>query len=121
MINLTIKPIRTERDYEAALVRIECLMMAQANTPEADELEVLATLVERYEDIHYPIGFPDPIAAIRFRMEQQDLSEEDLIPLIGSRVEVTEVLEGKRDLTLAMMRKLYKHLGIPAEVLMGVN
>jgi HTH-type transcriptional regulator / antitoxin HigA len=115
MINLTIKPIRTERDYEAALVRIECLMMAQANTPEADELEVLATLVERYEDIHYPI------AAIRFRMEQQDLSEEDLIPLIGSRVEVTEVLEGKRDLTLAMMRKLYKHLGIPAEVLMGVN
>jgi len=114
----TIKPIKTEADYEAALERISDLMDAKSGTMEADELEVLATLVEYYEAEHYPIGMPDPIAAIRFRMEQAELNQRDLIPYIGSRSKVSEVLSGKRPLTLQMMRSLSQHLGIPAEVLL---
>lgn len=93
-------------------------MDAKAGTPIADELEVLTTLVEYYEAERYPMGLPDPIAAIRFRLEQADLSEQDLIPYIGSRSQVSEVLSGKRSLTLSMMRSLHEHLGIPAEVLL---
>jgi HTH-type transcriptional regulator / antitoxin HigA len=118
MNNTQIKPIRTEKDYEAALLRIESLMDAEAETPEADELEVLATLVELYEEKHFPIDWPDPIAAIRFRMEQAGLTARDLIPLLGSRAKVSEVLSGKRSLTLQMIRALHEHLGIPAEVLL---
>jgi HTH-type transcriptional regulator / antitoxin HigA len=118
MTSTTIKPIRTEEDYEAALLRIEALMDAEADTPESDELEVLATLVELYEEKHFPIDWPDPIAAIRFRMEQAELTPRDLIPLLGSRAKVSEVLSGKRSLTLQMMRALHEHLGIPAEVLL---
>jgi HTH-type transcriptional regulator / antitoxin HigA len=118
MTSTTIKPIRTEDDYEAALLQIESLMDAEADTPEADELEVLATLVELYEEKHFPIDWPDPIAAIRFRMEQAELTPRDLIPLLGSRAKVSEVLSGKRSLTLQMMRALHEHLGIPAEVLL---
>jgi HTH-type transcriptional regulator/antitoxin HigA len=93
-------------------------MDADADTPESDELEVLATLVELYEEKHFPIDWPNPIAAIRFRMEQSGLTPRDLIPLLGSRAKVSEVLSGKRSLTLQMMRALYEHLGIPAEVLL---
>lgn len=118
MSNIVIKPIKTEADYDAALEQIALLMDAKAGTPEADELEVLATLVECYEAEHYPINLPDPIAAIRFRMEQEDLSQRDLIPYIGSRSKVSEVLSGKRPLTLQMMRSLHQHLGIPADVLL---
>jgi HTH-type transcriptional regulator/antitoxin HigA len=118
MSNIVIKPIKTEADYDAALEQIALLMDAKAGTPEADELEVLATLVECYETEHYPINLPDPIAAIRFRMEQEDLSQRDLIPYIGSRSKVSEVLSGKRPLTLQMMRSLHQHLGIPADVLL---
>ena len=118
MSNIVIKPIKTEADYDAALEQISLLMDAKAGTPEADELEVLATLVECYEAEHYPINLPDPIAAIRFRMEQEDLSQRDLIPYIGSRSKVSEVLSGKRPLTLQMMRSLHQHLGIPADVLL---
>jgi HTH-type transcriptional regulator/antitoxin HigA len=118
MTRTTIKPIRTEEDYKAALLRIESLMDAEVDTPEADELEVLATLVELYEEKHFPIDWPNPIAAIRFRMEQSGLTPRDLIPLLGSRAKVSEVLSGKRSLTLQMMRALHEHLGIPAEVLL---
>jgi HTH-type transcriptional regulator / antitoxin HigA len=118
MNNIVIKPIKTEADYDAALEQISSLMDAKAGTPEADELEVLATLVECYEAEHYPISLPDPIAAIRFRMEQAELSQRDLIPYIGSRSKVSEVLSGKRPLTLQMMRSLHQNLGIPAEVLL---
>jgi HTH-type transcriptional regulator / antitoxin HigA len=118
MTSVFIKPVKTEADYEAALARIKVLMTADAETPEADELEVLATLVELYEEHHYPIGFPDPISAIRFRMEQENLSPRDLVPYIGNRSKVSEVLSGKRPLTLQMIRGLTQHLGIPAEVLL---
>lgn len=118
MKSIVIKPIKTEADYDAALEQIASLMDAKAGTHEADELEVLATLVECYEAEHYPINLPNPIAAIRFRMEQAELSQRDLIPYIGSRSKVSEVLSGKRSLTLQMMRSLHQHLGIPAEVLL---
>jgi HTH-type transcriptional regulator / antitoxin HigA len=118
MNSIVIKPIKTEANYNAALERIASLMDAKAGTPEADELEVLATLVESYEAEHYPIHLPSPVAAISFRMEQANLTEDDLIPYIGSRSEVSEVLSGKRSLTLQMMRSLHQNLGIPAEVLL---
>jgi len=113
-----IRPIRSEGDYEAALVRIEVLMDAEPDTAAADELEVLATLVELYEDERYPMAMPDPVTAIAFRMEQAGLTPRDLVPLLGSRPRVSEVLSGKRDLTLQMIRALHDHLGIPADVLL---
>ena len=111
--------IKTEEDYTRALDRIEDLMDAEAGTAEADELELLSTLVEMYEEKEYPIGLPDPIEAIKFRMEQLGLKQNDLIPFIGSRSKVSEVLNGKKSLTLSMMRGLNKGLGIPAEVLLN--
>ena len=110
--------IKSEADYDAALEQIAVLMDASPGTPEADALDVLATLVENYENQHYPIGLPDPISAIRFRMEQQELSQGDLIPFIGSRSKVSEVLSGKRSLSLQMIRNLHQGLGISAEVLL---
>lgn len=118
MAQSTIKPIKTETDYEEALERISTLMDAASNTPEADELDVLTTLVEVYEEQHYPIDFPDPLSAIVFRMEQSGLTQRDLIPYLGSRSKVSEILAGKRSLTLSMIRALHNHLGIPAEVLL---
>ena len=114
----TIRPIRSEEDYEAACARIRELMGAQLNTPEGDELDVLADLVEHYEDKHYPIGMPTAIDAIEFRMDQAGLTRRDLIPFIGSRQKVSEILTGKRDITISMARALHKHLGIPADVLL---
>jgi HTH-type transcriptional regulator/antitoxin HigA len=112
-----VHPVKTEADYDAALARAEQLMDAEEGTIEADELDVLATLIEAYEDEHYPMGEVDPVDAIKFRMEQQGLTRKDLEPLIGNRTRVTEVLSRKRDLTLAMIRRLHAELGIPAEVL----
>jgi len=114
----TIKPIRTEADHEAALERVDALMDAKPGTPEGDELDVLAELVEHYEEKHVPMGFPSPVAAIEFRMEQAGLTPRDLVPLIGSRAKVSEVLSGKRSLTMRMARALHEHLGIPAAVLL---
>lgn len=111
------KLIKTNEDYETVLARIEELFDAQPDTPEGDELELLVTLVEIYEKNKYPIEAPDPISAIKFRMEQQGLKNKDLIPYIGSKSKVSEVLSGKRDLSLNMIRKLNAGLGIPAEVL----
>ena len=112
------KVIKTEEEYESALGRIEELMDAEPETAEGDELELLATLVEVYEEKHYPIALPDPIDAIRFRMEQAGLKQQDLVPYLGSRSKVSEVLNGKRPLSLKMIRALNTGLGIPAEALL---
>src|SRR3989454_5943126 len=114
----TVKRIRTEADYRAALARIDTLMDAEHGTPEGEELDVLTDLVEHYESKHVPMGYPSPIAAIEFRMEQAGLTPRDLVPFIGSRPKVSEVLSGKRQLTMAIARALHEHLGIPAEVLL---
>ncbi len=113
------KVIKTESDYLAALARIEKLMDAKANTLQGDELELLSLLVHDYEDRVYPIDKPDPIAAIRFRMEQKGLKPVDLIPVLGSRSRVSEILSGRRSLTVKMIRALVERLGIPAEILIG--
>ena len=113
-----IKPIRNEADHEAALTRIEELFDAALGTPEGDELDVLTVLVERYESIHYPIGPSDPIDAIEFQMDQKGMTPRNLIPIIGSRAKVSEVLARRRPITMPMARALHQHLGIPAEVLL---
>ena len=112
-----VRPIKTNADYEAALARAEALMDAEPNTMEADELDVLATLIEAYEDRLFPMDLPDPVDAIKFQIEQQGLTRKDLEPLIGSRARVAEVLNRRRGLSLAMVRRLNAELGIPAEVL----
>jgi HTH-type transcriptional regulator / antitoxin HigA len=113
------KVIKTESEYSAALARIEKLMDAKRDTPQGDELELLSLLVHDYEENVFPIDKPDPLAAIRFRMEQQGLEPKDLVPLLGSRSRVSEVLSGRRNLSLKMIRNLVGRLGIPAEVLLG--
>jgi HTH-type transcriptional regulator/antitoxin HigA len=113
-----IKPIRTESDYNAALARIETLMDAQPGTPKGEELDLLADLVEHYESRHVALGYPSAVAALEFRMEQAGLTRRDLVPFIGSRAKVSEVLSGKRQLTMPMARALHEHLGIPADVLL---
>ena len=114
---MEIRPIKTEADYEAALVEIEALFEAEPGTSESDRLEVLTTLVEAYEDAHYSIPSPDPIEAIRYYMESRGLVRRDLEPYIGSRARVSEILNRKRPLSLTMIRRLNKELGIPADVL----
>ncbi|MFL5051970.1 MAG: type II toxin-antitoxin system HigA family antitoxin, partial [Xanthobacteraceae bacterium] len=112
-----VKPIRTAKDYEAALKDVERLWGAKSGTPEGDRLDVLATLIDAYEAAQFPLDPPDPIEAIRFRMEQQGLTRKDLEPLIGTRTRVAEVLNRKRNLSIAMIRRLHAQLGISAEVL----
>ena len=114
---IDVKLIKTPEEHEKVLKRIEELFDAEPDTPEGDELELLVTLLELYEKEKYPIFSPDPISAIKFRMEQQGLKNKDLIPYIGSKSKVSEVLSGKRALSLNMIRKLNEGLGIPAEVL----
>jgi len=112
-----LKPIRTEVDYEAALAELERLWGAPSDTPDGDRLDVLATLIDAYEARHHPIDPPDPIEAIRFRMEQQGLTRKDLEPLIGHRGRVAEVLNRRRGLSIDMIRSLHDKLGISADVL----
>lgn len=112
-----LKPIRTEADYDAALAEVESLWGAKSGTPDGDRLDVLATLIEVYEAKNYPMDPPDPIEAIRFRMEQQGLTRRDLEPMIGPRNRVADVLNRKRGLSIDMIRQLHDHLGISAEVL----
>jgi HTH-type transcriptional regulator/antitoxin HigA len=114
---MQVRPIRTEEDHEEAISRIEKLIGAAAGTPEADELDLLATLVDAYEAKHYPMDAPDPVVAIEFRMEQLGLTRKDLEPFIGSRARVSEVLNRKRGLTLEMIKRLRSGLGIPADLL----
>ena len=112
-----LKPIRTEQDYESALAEIGRLWGAGSGTVEGDRLDVLATLVEAYEAEHHPMDPPDPIEAIKFRMEQQGLTRKDLERLLGTRTRVSEVRNRKRNLSIAMIRRLHEELGISAEVL----
>src|SRR6516162_2881194 len=109
------KIIKTEAEYQATLARIEKIFDARPGTPKGDELELLLLLVETYEEKIYPIDPPDPIAALRFRMEQAGLQPKDLVPYIGSKSKVSEVLNGRRTLSLAMIRRLVDGLHLPAE------
>lgn len=112
-----VRPVRSNADYNRALAEIELLWGSAPGSARGDRLDVLATLVDAYEAKQFPMEAPDPIAAIEFRMEQQGLSRSDLQGLIGSRGRIAEVLSGKRDLSINMIRKLHEALGIPAEVL----
>lgn len=125
-----IRAIRSEKDYDAVLTRITELMdapsVSERQLDDVDdscrvELDVLTYLVELYEERQHPIGPPDPISAIRFRMDQANLTRRDLVPFIGSRAEVSAVLAGKRPITMSMARALHHHLGIPAEILLGLD
>ena len=118
---MEIRPIHNDADYRAALKVISLLMEndPELGSPEGDRLDVLATLVQSYESKHYPIETPDPIEAIKFRMEQGGLSVKDLEPMIGKSNRVYEILDRTRPLTLRMIRRLHKELGIPAEVLIA--
>lgn len=114
---MDIRPIRSDADYDAALAEIDRLWGARVGTPEGDRLDVLTTLVEKWEDEHYPVPPPDPIEAIKFRLDQQGLDQSALIGVIGSRSRVFEIMNRKRSLTLAMIRALHQQFGIPADVL----
>ena len=114
---MNIQPIKDKKSHEAALARVEDLMNAVPNSPEGDELEMLVALIEAYEKKVYPIDVPDPIEAIRFRMEQYGMTNKDLIPFIGSSGRVSEVLNYKRSLSISMIRKLNSGLNIPLESL----
>ena len=116
---MQIRPIRSEKDHDEALARIDELMGAKAGSREGDELDVLVTLVCAYEEKRFPMDVPDPVTAIRFRMKQQGLTRKDLEPMIGSRARVSEVLSGKRRLTLPMIRRVRDGLGISADLLVG--
>ena len=114
---MDVTPVKTKRDYRRALKEIEALMDAKRGTPEGDRLDVLVTLVEAWEARRYPLDLPDPVAAIKYHMEQNGLGARDLVPYIGSRNRVYEVLNRKRPLTLKMIWRLHTGLGIPAESL----
>jgi len=116
---MNIKPIRTQEDYETTLKRVDSLMDAIPNTKEFDELEVLVTLIESFEEKHYFIDAPNPIKAIKFRMEQENLQQKDLIPIIGDKAVVSKVLSGQRKLTVDMIKRLNEQLKIPFESLFG--
>ncbi len=116
---MDIKPIRSEKDYNLALQRVELLMDAEFGSDDFDELEILTTLVENYEAKHYAIDTPDPIEAIKFRMEQEGLRQKDLVEIFGNKVRVSEILNKKRRLTLDMIRNINKDLDIPFESLLN--
>ncbi len=116
---MNIRPIKTEQDYNYSIRRIEELWGAKKDTVEGDELDLLITLVESYEIKHYPIAPPDPVDAIKFRMEQMDMTKADLVKYIGSQSRVSEILNRKRSLTLKMVKSLYRGLKIPADILLA--
>lgn len=118
-VETMIRPIRTDADHEAAMLEVERLWGAKDGTAESDRLDVLATLIATYEEQRWPFAKPDAISAIEFRLEQQGLSRKDLEPFIGSRARVSEIMNRKRPLTLAMIRKLAVGLAIPAEALIS--
>jgi len=114
---MKILPIRNEKDYQKALDRLEDIFDAKKGTEEGDELEILSILIDRFENEHFPIGMPDPIEAIKFRMEQMGMNQKDLAEVVGFKSRVSEILNKKRKLTLDMIRKLNTNLHIPTEVL----
>tara|TARA_B110000967_G_scaffold15532_1_gene14715 strand:+ start:1822 stop:2205 length:384 start_codon:yes stop_codon:yes gene_type:complete len=115
--NMEIKAIKTEQDYNQALKRLEIIFHAEIDSLEGDEAEVLSILIEKYEEKHYPIAMPDPIEAIKFKMEQMGMKQKDLAEIVGFTSRVSEILNRKRKLTLSMIRKLNTALHIPTEVL----
>ncbi|MCF8308751.1 MAG: helix-turn-helix domain-containing protein [Bacteroidales bacterium] len=114
---MKIKPIKTEEDYRQALERLEEIFNAKSGTPEGDELEILSMLIDKYENENFPINFPDPIEAVKFRMEQLGLKQKDLANAIGYKSRVSEILNKRRKLTLSMIRKLHRKLNIPTDIL----
>ncbi|RZK04293.1 MAG: helix-turn-helix domain-containing protein [Flavobacterium sp.] len=114
---MEIKPIKTEKDYNQALQRLDAIFDAKVDSPEGDELEVLGILIDQYENEHFPIGLPDPIEAIKFRMEQMGYNQTDLANIVGLKSRASEILNRKRKLTLEMIRQLHERLNIPTEVL----
>jgi len=116
---MEIRPIKSEQDYNNSIRKIEVLWGAKKDTPQGDELDLLVTLVESYEMKHYPIAPPDPVDAIKFRMEQMGMTKADMVQYIGSQSRVSEILNGRRKLTLGMIKALYKGLRIPAEILLA--
>lgn len=116
---MNIKPIKTEQDYERALERLEVIFDAKINSKEGDEAEILSLLIENYENLYHPIDLPDPIEAIKIRMEDLNIKQKDLIGIIGGKSSVSEVLNKKKRLTIDMVRKLEKFLNISASVLVN--
>jgi len=114
---MTIKPIKTKKDYAQAMDRLELIFDAKKGTPEGDELEVLGILIDKYENEHFPIGLPDPIEAIKFRMEQLGYTQTDLAKVVGLKSRASEILNRKRKLSLDMIRELHQKLNIPTDVL----
>ena len=114
---MTIKPIKTKKDYQQALARLELIFDAKKGSSHGDELEILAMLVDNYENEHFPIGFPDPVEAIKFRMEQLGYNQSDLANVVGLKSRASEILNKKRKLTLEMIRQIHDRLNIPTEVL----
>jgi HTH-type transcriptional regulator/antitoxin HigA len=114
---MEIKPIKTEQDYDKALDRLELIFDAKKDTPEGDELEILGILIDRYEKENFPINFPDPIEAIKFRMEQMGYNQNDLANIVGLKSRASEILNRKRKLSLEMIRKIHEALHIPTDVL----
>lgn len=114
---MNIKPIKTEQDYNEALERLELIFDAKKGTPEGDELEILGILIDQYEKEQFPIGMPDPVEAIKFRMEQLGYSQADLAGIIGLKSRASEILNRKRKLSLDMIRQLHERLNIPTDVL----
>lgn len=116
---MDVRPIKNEQDYTNAISRIELLWGSKKDTLEGDELDILVTLVESYEMIHYPIAPPDPVDAIKFRMAQMGMTNADMVKYLGSQSRVSEILNRKRSLTLGMIKSLYKGLKIPPEILLS--
>lgn len=114
---MTVKPIKTEKEYQQAMERLEMLFDAKKGTEEGDELEVLSILIEKYENEHFPIDLPDPIEAIKFRMEQLGYKQGDLAKVVGLKSRASEILNRKRKLSLDMIRELHEKLHIPTDVL----
>jgi HTH-type transcriptional regulator/antitoxin HigA len=114
---MTIKPIKTEKDYQESLKRHDIIFDAKKGTSEGDELEILSILIDKYENEKFPIGFPDPIEAIKFRMEQMGYNQNDLAKVVGLKSRASEILNRKRKLSLEMIRKLHQNWGIPTDVL----
>ncbi len=115
--NMSIKPIKTKKDYQEAMQRLEIIFDAKPGSKHGDELEILSILIDRYEQEHFPIDFPDPIEAIKFRMDQLNMKQKDLADVVGNKSRISEILNKKRKLTLDMIRKINETLAIPTEVL----
>ncbi len=114
---MVIKPIKTKKDYQQALTRLEIIFDSKKGSANADELEILSMLIDNYENEHFPVGFPDPVEAIKFRMEQLGYNQSDLVNVVGLKSRASEILNKKRKLSLEMIRQIHKRLNIPIEVL----